>query len=227
VLKERTRIAPSILAADFTRLGDQLHACEAVGADWIHIDVMDGRFVPNISMGPMITAAARRATKVPLDVHLMIVEPDHLLEAFAEAGAKRINVHWETCPHLDRTVRAIKELGCEVGVAINPHTPALLLSEILPMLDAVLVMTVNPGFGGQTFIESSLNKIRQLRALIGATGQRIDVVVDGGINLETAAKVVDAGADVLVVGSALFTDQYSVATGMNRLRAAVSSKKPV
>lgn len=227
MLKERIRIAPSILAADFTRLGDQLHACEAVGADWIHIDVMDGRFVPNITMGPLVTAAARRATKVPLDVHLMIVEPDHMLEAFAQAGAKRINVHWETCPHLDRTVRAIKELGCDVGVAINPHTPVLLLSEILPLVDAVLVMTVNPGFGGQQFISGSLNKIRQLRAMINALGQRIDVVVDGGINTETAAKVVEAGADVLVVGSALFTDQYSVATAMDRIRAAVGSKKPV
>lgn len=227
MLKERIRIAPSILAADFTRLGDQLHACEAVGADWIHVDVMDGRFVPNISMGPMVTAAARRATKLPLDVHLMIVEPDHLLEAFAQAGARRISVHWEACPHLDRTVRTIKALGCHVGVAINPHTPAMLLSEIMPMLDAVLVMTVNPGFGGQSFIDSTLNKIRQVRAMINATGQRIDLVVDGGINLETAARVVDAGADVLVVGSALFSDQYSVATGMDRLRSAVGNKKPV
>ena len=227
MLKERIRIAPSILAADFTRLGDQLHACEAVGADWIHVDVMDGRFVPNISMGPMVTAAARRATKLPLDVHLMIVEPDHLLEAFAQAGARRISVHWEACIHLDRTVRAIKALGCHVGVAINPHTPAMLLSEIMPMLDAVLVMTVNPGFGGQSFIDSTLNKIRQVRAMINATGQRIDLVVDGGINLETAARVVDAGADVLVVGSALFSDQYSVATGMDRLRSAVGNKKPV
>ena len=227
MLKERIRMAPSILAADFTRLGDQLRACEAVGADWIHVDVMDGRFVPNITMGPMVTAAARRATNLPLDVHLMIVEPDHLLEAFAQAGARRINVHWETCPHLDRTVKAIKALGCAAGVAINPQIPAMLLSEILPSLDAVLVMTVNPGFGGQAFIEGTLNKIRQLRALINATGRKIDLVVDGGINTETAARVVDAGADVLVVGSALFTDQYSIATGMERLRRAAANKKPV
>lgn len=227
MLKEHIRIAPSILAADFTRLGDQLHACETVGADWIHVDVMDGRFVPNISMGPMVTAAARRATNVPLDVHLMIVEPDHLLEAFAQAGAKRIHVHWETCPHLDRTLRAIKELGCEASVAINPHTPATLLSEILPNLDAVLVMTVNPGFSGQAFIDTTLNKIRQVRAMISATGRRVDLVVDGGINMETAGSVVEAGAEVLVVGSALFNERYSVSEGMERLRSVVANKKPV
>lgn len=219
------RIAPSILAADFTRLGEQIAECEAVGADWIHVDVMDGRFVPNITMGPLVVEAAHRATRLPLDVHLMIVEPDHLLDSFAQAGARRISVHWEACPNLDRTLRQIKALGCAAGVAINPHTPALMLSEILPLLDVVLVMTVNPGFGGQTFIEGTLAKIRQIRAMVGALP--IDLEVDGGINVETAASVVEAGADVLVVGSALFSQHHSVAVGMERLKAAVANKKPV
>ena len=221
------RIAPSILAADFTRLGDQIRDAEAAGADWIHVDVMDGRFVPNITMGPLVVAAARRVTTLPLDVHLMIVEPDHLLEAFADAGATRISVHWETCPNLYRTLQAIKGLGCETGVAINPHTPAAFISEILPLLDQILVMTVNPGFGGQQFLTGTLPKIAAFRRMIDAAGRDIILEVDGGINTDTAAEVVEAGANALVVGTAVFSMEHSVQAGIDALRAAAGSKKPV
>jgi ribulose-phosphate 3-epimerase len=201
-LAQQIRIAPSILAADFTRLGAQIAEAEAAGADMLHIDVMDGRFVPNITMGPVVVEAVRRSTKLPLDVHLMIVEPDHLLEAFANAGATRINVHWETCPNLHRTLQAIRALGCKIGVAINPHTPASFLGEIMHMLDAVLVMTVNPGFGGQAFIAAMVDKISRIRAMIGA--RPIHLEVDGGVTPETAGACARAGADVLVAGSAVF-----------------------
>lgn len=218
------RIAPSILAADFTRLGDQVHAAEAAGADLFHIDVMDGRFVPNITMGPLVVEAVRRVTNLPLDVHLMIVEPDHLLPAFAKAGASRINVHWETCPNLHRTLQTIQDLGCKAGIAINPHTPASLLSEVLHLIDAVLVMTVNPGFGGQEFLPETLPKIEQLRSMTAERG--IEIAVDGGINEKTAASVVNAGAQMLVVGSAVFSQKHSVEEGLETLRHAVGIKKP-
>lgn len=218
------KIAPSILAADFTRLGEQIAAAEAGGADWIHVDVMDGRFVPNISFGMPILEAARRATRLPLDVHLMIVEPDHLLEAFAKAGADRITVHWEACTHLQRTLSVIRELGCKAGVAINPHTPAAFLSEILDDLDLILVMTVNPGFGGQTFIPQTLHKVRALRGMIGE--RAVEIEVDGGINADTAAAAVDAGASVLVVGSAVFNSPHSVSEGIAALRRAIETQKP-
>ncbi len=228
-MKQQIRIAPSILAADFTRLGAQIHDAEAAGADWIHVDVMDGRFVPNITMGPVVLAAARRSTQLPLDVHLMMIEPDHLLEAFAQAGATRISVHWEACPNLHRTLQTIKELGCAAGVAINPQTPAAFLSEILPLLDVILVMTVNPGFGGQTFLPETLPKIRALRAMIG--DRRIDLAVDGGINHETIPAVIEAGADLLVVGSALFGTQQPVSDAMAALRQVIAEteakEKPV
>ncbi len=212
------KIAPSILAADFTRLGEQIKAVEAAGAELIHVDVMDGRFVPNITMGPLVVDAARRSTGLPLDVHLMMVEPDHLLPAFAEAGATRISVHWEACPHLHRTLQKIKLLGCGAGVAINPHTPASFLSEIMHLLDVVIVMTVNPGFGGQQFLPETLPKIQQVRGMIG--GRDVDLEVDGGINHETARSVIDAGANVLIVGSAVYSSQFSIADGMERLRAS-------
>lgn len=223
-LAQYIQFAPSILAADFTRLGDQVRAAETAGADLIHIDVMDGRFVPNITMGPLVVEAVRRVTSLPLDVHLMIIEPDHLLEAFATAGANRISVHWETCPNLHRTLQHIRDLGCRAGVAINPHTPAAFLSEILHLIDAVLVMTVNPGFGGQEFLPETLPKIAQLASMI--QGRDIRIVVDGGINASTAAGVVGAGAQTLVVGSAVFNQKQSVLEGMESLRHAVGIKKP-
>jgi ribulose-phosphate 3-epimerase len=218
----KIRIAPSILSADFARLGDQIREAEAAGSDLIHIDVMDGRFVPNITMGPIIIEAARRSTKLPLDVHLMIVEPEHHLEAVARAGATRIDVHWEVSPNLHRTLQAIRDLGCEVGVALNPHTPASFLSEVIHMLDAILVMTVNPGFGGQAFLPETLPKIRQIRAMITQSGRAIDLGVDGGIQNDTAKAVIEAGANVLIAGSVIFTDKHSVEVGVKALRDQVS-----
>lgn len=216
------RIAPSILAADFTRLGEQIRDAEAAGADLIHIDVMDGRFVPNITMGPLVVEAARRSTPLPLDVHLMIVEPERHLGAFAAAGASRIDVHWEVSPNLHRTLQAIRGLGCEAGLAINPHTPVELLADVLHLLDAVLVLTVNPGFGGQTFLPESLPRLRRLRALLEASSRQIEVGVDGGIYADTAPQAVAAGATMLVAGSMIFTEQHSVQAGVAALRRAAA-----
>lgn len=221
-MRHTIRIAPSILSADFSRLGEQIAEAEAAGADLIHVDVMDGRFVPNITMGPLVVEAARRSTSLPLDVHLMIVEPDHLIPAFAKAGATRISVHWEACPNLHRTLQLIRANGCSAGLAINPHTPAILLHDVLHLLDAVLVMTVNPGFGGQEFLPETLPKIRALRDMASALGRELDIEVDGGINKDTASAVVSAGANVLVVGSAVFSASFSVATGINILRSALA-----
>jgi len=200
-------VAPSILSADFARLGEQVQAVEAAGADWIHIDVMDGRFVPNITMGPLVVKAVRQVTDLPLDVHLMIVEPDHLIPAFADAGADHISVHYEACPDLYRTLNLIKGAGCKAGVAINPHTRAAALYELLPLLDEVLVMTVSPGFGGQTLISQTLSKIERLRKMaVEADRPQLHIVADGGVNLDTAQSVVEAGCDVLVMGSAIYND---------------------
>jgi ribulose-phosphate 3-epimerase len=218
----KIRIAPSILAADFARLGDQIREAEAAGSDMIHVDVMDGRFVPNITMGPIVIEAARRITALPLDVHLMIVEPERHLEAVARAGATRIDVHWETAPNLHRTLQTIRDLGCEVGLALNPHTPANFLSEIIHLLDAILVMTVNPGFGGQAFLPETLPKIRQLRAMIDQSGLKIDLGVDGGIQNDTAKAAVAAGANMLIAGSVIFTDKHSVEVGVKTLRQQVA-----
>jgi ribulose-phosphate 3-epimerase len=223
-LAESIQIGPSILAADFTRLGAQLQDAEAGGADYIHIDVMDGRFVPNIAMGPLVVEAARRATSLPLDVHLMMIEPDHMLQAFTTAGAATIHVHWETGFHIHRTLSQIKALGCRAGIAINPHTPIGVLTEVLPLVDVVLVMTVNPGFGGQALIPQTLEKTRQARALIRRMQLSTDVMVDGGINEETAATAVEAGANMLVVGSAVFNHKFSVHDGIERIRSAVAGK---
>ncbi|MCZ6637170.1 MAG: ribulose-phosphate 3-epimerase [Alphaproteobacteria bacterium] len=198
------RIAPSILAADFARLGDEIAAVSEAGADFIHVDVMDGHFVPNITVGPDVVAALRPASSLPFDVHLMIAPVDRYVSAFAEAGADIITVHPEAGPHLHRTVQLIRSLGKKAGVALNPGTPVDVLDNIIDDVDLVLVMTVNPGFGGQAFISSQLAKIEAVRKRIDASGRDIDLEVDGGINAETALEAVAAGADLLVAGTATF-----------------------
>lgn len=198
------RLAPSILSADFAALGRDIAAAERGGADLIHVDIMDGHFVPNITIGPPVVKAVRRAATVPLDVHLMIQDPDRYIEAFVDAGAAMLSVHLEVLPHLHRTIHAIKALGAKAGVVINPSTPPSMLSEVAGDVDYVLVMSVNPGFGGQHFIPRSIAKIRAVRALLDAAGNRAPVEVDGGIDLTTVASVVDAGAEILVAGQAVF-----------------------
>jgi ribulose-phosphate 3-epimerase len=215
------KIAPSILSADFTRLGEQVAEAEAAGADYIHIDVMDGHFVPNITVGPLVVRAARRVTRLPLNVHLMIEAPERYLTAFAKAGADTLIVHVETCPHLHRTVQQIKELGTKAGVTLNPATPLVSLEETLEYVDLILLMTVNPGFGGQAFIESSLSRIRRLREMLTAKGLGAELEVDGGINAETAPRVVAAGANVLVAGEAIFGGREGVAEAMRKIRESL------
>jgi ribulose-phosphate 3-epimerase len=200
----RPLIAPSILSADFGRLGEEVRAVEAAGADWIHVDVMDGRFVPNITIGPLVVEAVRRATKLPLDVHLMIVEPERYVDDFRKAGADRISVHVEASPHLHRTIQHLHAIGARAGVVLDPHTPEEAIRYVLGDLDLVLVMSVNPGFGGQSFIPSALGKLRALRAAIDAAGLDVLLEVDGGVGPATAPQVVAAGARVLVAGSAVF-----------------------
>ena len=198
------RIAPSILSADFARLADEVRAVEAAGADYIHVDVMDGRFVPNITIGPPVVRALRAVTRLPLDVHLMIVEPERYLDAFAEAGADIISVHLEASPHLHRNIQHIRHLGKRASVAVNPHSPLGGLDVVLPDLDMVLLMTVNPGFGGQRFIDAVVPKIAELRDEIDSRRLEVDIEVDGGIAPDTVAAVVAAGASVLVAGTAIF-----------------------
>jgi ribulose-phosphate 3-epimerase len=198
------RIAPSILSADLGRLAEEIRDAEAGGADWIHVDVMDGRFVPNITLGPVVVEGARRATSLPLDVHLMIVEPERYVEAFAKAGADVISVHVEACTHLQRTLSEIRRMGKRAGAVLNPHTPEDVLRYVLDDLDLVLLMTVNPGFGGQSFLPAVLPKIAAVRKMIDASGRAIDLEVDGGVTRENARRVVEAGARVLIAGSAVF-----------------------
>jgi ribulose-phosphate 3-epimerase len=198
------RIAPSILSADFGRLADEVRAAEAAGADWIHVDVMDGRFVPNITIGPLVVEAVRRVTKLPIDAHLMIVEPERYVEAFAKAGADLVSVHAEVSPHLHRTLQAIRAAGARPAVALNPSTPLSAVEWVLSDCEMVLLMTVNPGFGGQRYIPACTEKVRQLRALADARGLALEIEVDGGIKADTVAEVAAAGANVFVAGTAVF-----------------------
>jgi ribulose-phosphate 3-epimerase len=197
-------IAPSILSADFSKLGDEIKAVEDAGADWIHADVMDGHFVPNITIGPLIVEAVKRATDLPIDVHLMIENPDNYISAFAEAGASHISVQVETCIHLNRTIQLVRDCGADAGVVLNPSTPLASLEWILEDVDYVLIMSVNPGFGGQAFIPSSLDKIKALRQQIQDRGLSVLIEVDGGVNEKTITQIASAGADVFVAGSAIF-----------------------
>jgi ribulose-phosphate 3-epimerase len=197
-------ISPSILSADFARLGEEVTALERAGADWAHVDVMDGRFVPNMTIGPLVVSALKKVTKLPLDVHLMIVEPERYIEDFAKAGADVITVHAEACHHLHRTLQQIRSLGKKAGVSLNPGTPEDVLKYVLELTDLVLVMSVNPGFGGQEFIPAVLPKLQRIRKMIDATGRPIYLEVDGGVKPGIASKVIQAGADVLVAGSAVF-----------------------
>lgn len=215
------KLAPSILSADFARLGEQLAEAEAAGADWLHLDVMDGRFVPNLTFGPLVVAACRRASALPLDVHLMMLEPERYLGAFAEAGASSLTVHAEVSPHLHRTLTRIRAAGLKAGLALNPLTPLVVAEAALPYLDLLLVMSVDPGFGGQRFIEGSLARLRQLSSWRDERNPACLLAVDGGIDAETAPRAVAAGAEVLVAGSAVFNARASVAENLAALRAAL------
>ncbi len=212
------KIAPSVLAADFTRLGEQVREVEAAGADLLHIDIMDGNFVPNISMGPFIVEAIKRVTSLPLDVHLMIEGPERYLKAFADAGATSLNVHVETCPHLHRTIQQIRELGVSPGVAFNPHTPYEAIREVLIDVERVIVMTVNPGFGGQKLITGVLHKIEELRILARVLGNPLEIVIDGGVEPGNAADLVRRGATVLVAGTSIFKAQGGIKAGIDALK---------
>ncbi|MDC4206820.1 MAG: ribulose-phosphate 3-epimerase [Candidatus Manganitrophus sp.] len=206
------KIAPSILSADFSRLGEEIKAVDAAGADWIHIDVMDGRFVPNLTVGPLIVEAAKKVTALPLDVHLMIVEPDHLIPEFIKEGATSVTVHVEACPHLHRTIQLIKQQGARAGVSLNPATPISAIEEIIDEIDLLLLMSVNPGFGGQKFIPKVLDKIRAARKMIDARGLAVDLEVDGGIKATNARQLAEAGVDIFVAGSAIFESEDYRAT---------------
>jgi ribulose-phosphate 3-epimerase len=221
----RIAIGPSILSADFRRLGEQVAAVAAAGADFIHVDVMDGVFVPNISVGFPVVEAVRAATDLPIDVHLMIVEPARWIERFAAAGADTITVHVETHPNLYRTLRSIEEAGATPSVTLNPGTPLVMLEPVLPIVRQVLIMSVNPGFGGQTFIPASLERIRRVRELLDAVNPTCRLEVDGGIKIKNAGKVVAAGADTLVIGSAIYAPEVDIASAMRALREEVTTER--
>lgn len=215
-------IAPSILSADFRRLGEQIATVEDAGAAYIHVDVMDGHFVPNLTVGPFIVEWVRRTTELPIDAHLMIENPDNFIGAFADAGANMISIHPEATYHLNRTISHIQQAGCRAGVVLNPATPLAMIEEVLTEVDYVLVMSVNPGFGGQKFLSSSLDKLRRLKAMIKAHGSRARIEIDGGIGIENAAAVVAAGAEILVAGSAVF-GKPDPAESLRQLLSAASS----
>jgi ribulose-phosphate 3-epimerase len=220
-MANKIKIAPSILSADFGRLGEQVVEATRAGADYIHVDVMDGHFVPNITIGPLVVAAIRPHTNLPLDVHLMIESPEKYIQQFAQAGANIITVHVEVCPHLHRVVESIKELGVKAGVSLNPSTPLTTVDEVLPALDIVLLMSVNPGFGGQQFIEGTVGKIARLRRRLDELGLAAELEVDGGINAELAPRVARAGARVLVAGAAVFNKKESVSQALGRIRKSL------
>ncbi len=215
---QKIKIAPSILSADFARLGEEITSITKAGADYIHVDVMDGHFVPNLTIGPVVIKSIRQYSQLPFDVHLMIEPVDPFIEAYAKAGADIITVHAEATKHLHRTLQLIKSFGKKCGVSLVPTTPASALEHIMDEIDLILVMSVNPGFGGQSFIPSQIEKIRTLRAMIDKSGREIDLEVDGGINAETAKQVVQAGANVLVAGSAIFTNPRDYAANIEKLR---------
>jgi ribulose-phosphate 3-epimerase len=214
-------IAPSILSADFSKLGDEIKSVEAAGADWIHVDVMDGHFVPNITIGPLVVEAVRRVTSLPVDVHLMIENPDRYIKDFADAGADLISVQVETCVHLNRTIHMIKEFSCRAGAVLNPSTPLSALEWILDEVDFVMIMSVNPGFGGQKFIPNSLDRVRALREMIRDRGLEILIEIDGGVNEKTIKNISDAGVDVFVAGSAIFKSPDYKKT-MDKFRELIS-----
>jgi len=211
-------IAPSILASDMTQLGNEIAAAESAGADWIHVDVMDGRFVPNITMGQFIVKACRRVTQLPLDVHLMIEKPEDHLETFAEAGASGLTVHVETCPHIHRTLQHIKSLGCRAGVVLNPGTAVGAIEPVLPLADLVLVMSVNPGFGGQEFIPESIARVAEIRKKLAALGSSAWLEVDGGVNEETIGQLKESGATAFVAGTSVFKHPQGIEAGIKALR---------
>jgi ribulose-phosphate 3-epimerase len=213
-------IAASILSADFLRLKESIAECETAGADWIHVDVMDGNYVPNITMGPFLVATFKRATQLPLDVHLMIEKPERYLEAFAKAGASHLTVHVETCPHLPETLAQIKSLGCVAGVTLNPATPVSAIESVLPLVDLVLVLSVNPGFSGQTFMPETVSKVAEIRKKLDAIHSSAYLEVDGGISAETLPKMKDAGANVFVSATSIFKYPKGIEAGINALRAS-------
>jgi len=218
-------ISASILSADFTRLGEEIMACEEAGADWIHVDVMDGHFVPNITMGPFIVEACKRVTKLPLDVHLMIEKPEQYLEAFAKAGASGLTVHVETCPDLDRTLLDIKSLGCKAGVVLNPETPVSKIEPVLHLADLVLVLSVHPGFSGGKFVPETIAKVADIRKKLDALGSSAWLEVDGGINAETLPKMKDAGATAFVAASAIFKHPQGIMAGVKALRDVIARRR--